>query len=700
MRINWSSDTIVLTIDVPHSGTPVLRSLRPCGTELQDPEPNHDPAVPLAELRIAGEGNEISTSKRLMGSYLSRRLKYIKHQERVLGNAKYLEVYMEDPKLNLLVTSHFCVFSGVPVVRSWVEVHNNSNSDVVLEAVGSLAIGGITSDSQTWWDDYELMFANSSWFREAQWVSRSLPEVGLDDFGVHEIEHDSTRACFVLANNGTFSTCGHLPMGALTKKDGTRTWLWQIEHSGSWRWEIGDYWNSLYLLACGPTDQDSQWSKKLSPGESFTSVTAALGVNDGNVFDAFRQMTEYRRRIRRPHPDNKALPIIFNDYMNCLMGDPTTEKVEALIRPAASAGAEYFCIDCGWYSDDGWWDMVGDWEPSTARFPAAKGGLLGVLNNIRKAGMVPGLWMEPEVVGVKSPVAKKLPDAAFFCRNGQRVLERDRYQLDYRHTAVINRMNNIVDHLVKNFGVGYFKFDYNIDVTQGTDIDSTSPGDGMFEHRRAYVEWVKGLFDRHPTLVIESCSSGAQRLDYHLLAIHPLQSSSDQQDPFRYAAISGSIATAVTPEQNAVWAYPQAEWDDETIAFTVVNSLLGRVHLSGRLDHLTTAQHSIVADGMRVYKQIRKEIRSGLPFWTSLGLPHWHSEWIAVGTEGESRYLAVWRRGGSRTQKIQIPNIDKKVNVECLYPSEFPGNAVWDQDSNTLTVDLPNKHSARLYRLH
>ena len=43
-------------------------------------------------------------------------------------------------------------------------------------------------------------------------------------------------------------------------------------------------------------------------------------------------------------------PVIFNDYMNCLFGDPTTDKLIPLIDAAAEAGCEYYCIDCGWYS--------------------------------------------------------------------------------------------------------------------------------------------------------------------------------------------------------------------------------------------------------------------------------------------------------------------------------------------------------------
>ena len=296
-------------------------------------------------------------------------------------------------------------------------------------------------------------------------------------------------------------------MGALSRIDGSQTWLWQIEHGGSWRWEFGDFWNSLYLVASGPEDQDHQWSKILKPGEIFHSVPVALTVVDGSLNTAYTPLTQYRRSIRRWHADNEHLPIIFNDYMNSLMGDPTTEKVEALIAPAAKAGAESFCIDCGWYSDDaGWWDTVGQWEPSLIRFPS---GLKGVLDKIRAAGMIPGLWVEPEVVGVYSPVADHLPKEAFFPRSGQRVIERNRYQLDYRYPLVIKRMNKIINRLVNELGAGYSKFDYNIDVVQGTDVNSSSPGDGMLEHRRAYLAWVSHLFDRYPNLVIESCSSGA-----------------------------------------------------------------------------------------------------------------------------------------------------------------------------------------------
>ena len=170
-------------------------------------------------------------------------------------------------------------------------------------------------------------------------------------------------------------------------------------------------------------------------------------------------------------------PLIFNDYMNCLMGDPTTEKLLPVIDAAAEAGAEYFVIDAGWYADDGnWWDTVGAWEPSVKRFP--DGGLDAVIDHIKERGLVPGLWVEPEVVGVHSPMLGELPDEAYFSVAGKRIEENGRYQLDFRHPAVIERMDRIIDGLIARFDLGYFKFDYNINPGHGTDVGGVSRGDG------------------------------------------------------------------------------------------------------------------------------------------------------------------------------------------------------------------------------
>ena len=97
--------------------------------------------------------------------------------------------------------------------------------------------------------------------------------------------------------------------------------------------------------------------------------------------------------------------------MNCLWADPTTEKELPLIDAAADAGCEYYCIDAGWYADGEWWDGVGEWKESKKRFP---NGIKEVTDYIRKKGMIPGAWLEIEVMGIKCPKVKECDDTWFF----------------------------------------------------------------------------------------------------------------------------------------------------------------------------------------------------------------------------------------------------------------------------------------------
>lgn len=701
--IIWQTGTVNVEIIVGGDGVVRILNVRHDAPDIDSASHAFgDGTVPLFGVRLSGEGNpRHKSSKTLIGSYVSSRLKYRSHKEANTANSKTFDITSYDEVSGISVTAHLSAFTGIPVIRSSVTIHNESDKDIVVTQLSSLIIGGLGKKPITCWQDYTLSTATNTWFREAQWRDQSLPSLGLDDLGLSELPdgHDASLANFSLSNRGTFSTGTHLPMGLLKRKDLSETWLWQIESSGSWRWELGDFQENIYLAAGGPTNNDHEWRHQLAPGKSFTSVPVALVHVLDTPDAAFSALTDYRRRIRRKHKDNVDLGLIFNDYMNCLMGDPTEEKIMALVDPVVQAGAEFFVIDCGWYADDsGWWDDVGLWEPSKSRFPK---GFKSLLEKIKAKGLRPGVWVEPEVVGVRSIVGDQLPADAFFQQNGHRVIEKGRFQLDYRHPEVIKRMDKVIDNLVLNYGVEYFKFDYNIEVIQGTDVNSSSPGDGQLGHNRAYLEWVNKLFDRHPDLVIESCSSGAQRMDYALLATHSLQSTSDQQDPIRYAAIAASAPTAVTPEQSATWAYPQPVWDDEKNAMTVVNSLLGRVHLSGRLDLLSPHQLELVSSGMKVYKSIRSGLKTGTPFWP-LGLPTWHDNWIALGiaTTGGDHYLSVWRRGGAPTASLPIPTLKwKTVKIVLLYPETFQADANWDSSNGILSVELSTTVCARLFRI-
>jgi alpha-galactosidase len=261
---------------------------------------------------------------------------------------------------------------------------------------------------------------------------------------------------------------------------------------------------------------------------------------------------------------------------------------------------------------------------------------------------------------------------------------------------------------VGELGVGYLKLDYNIAVGPGPDTGGLSAGAGLLAANRAQLDWLDSVLDRHPGLVIENCSSGGMRTDYALLSRLQLQSTSDQQDYFRYAPIAAAAPAAIAPEQAAVWAYPQPEFTDDEIAFTMASAMLGRVHLSGHLDRMSGLQRELVAGAIRVYKQsIRTVIAGSVPFWP-LGLPRWDDPWIALGLRAPAvSHLTVWRRGpqhgtdGNPAQvTLPVPHLrGTPVGVGVLYPPHAGAEAIWDLDDGTLAVTLPGIPSACVLRL-
>ena len=586
----------------------------------------------------------------------------------------------------LYVTSHFVFYPNVSAVRTYTTVENRSDREVTLEFVSSLALFGISKEGVGAWDTKcRVSIPHNTWLGEAQWHTHPVPELGLSKVGGFSIKP------LIVSSTGTFCSDEFLPSAYFENTAASTGILWQIEHNGSWMWEIGDASDELYLLLSGPCQDTAGWWKTLAPGESFESVPAAAVFTNKGFNDALAKMTQYRRAIRRPNADNENLPVIFNDYMNCLGGDPTTAKLSPLIDAAAKAGCEYVCIDCGWYSDGPWWNGVGEWMPSGARFP---GGIREPLDYIRSKGMVPGLWLEIEVMGIQCPLADSLPDDWFFLRHGKRVIDHGRYQLDFSNPAVRAYASGVIDRLVQEYGVGYIKMDYNIEAGIGTECGSESFGDGLLRHNRSYLAWLDGVFAKYPDLTIECCSSGGQRVNYALLSRHSIQSSSDQTDYRKNAVVAAASSAGICPEQCAVWAYPLRDADVENVAMNMINAMLVRIHQSGHLAEISEEGFAKVAQGISVYKQIRGDIKHAFPFYPT-GMPHFADDWFSFGLDGgDTVYLAVWRMAGGE-DSFEIP-LDGFQSADCIYPADLETRYAYD--GSALKVSL-EKRTARLFRV-
>jgi len=663
-----------------------------------DVPPRPTPRQPLVEVLSPAWGR-VNNSYRYDGTAIGAGLRFASSATSTHDGVDRLEIVQRHAGSGLVATTVLEAHAGVPAVRTTTTLALDPGSQPLpVWAVTSLATGAVVSDSP---NDVDLWWADSGWCSENRWTSRALRSPGLVDID-RTARGETSRNRLAVSSLSTWSSGVANPAGAARDRRTGRTLAWQVEHNGAWSFELGEDpdWghggvpledrlfsetpfgppradrsrDGAYVAVLGPTDTLHQWSVVLDGTTTFTTVPVSFTAA-GSLEDAFGRLAAQRRASKRRHAAGDALPVVFNDYMNTLEGDPTEGKLLPLIDAAARVGAEVFCIDAGWYDDTaGWWASVGDWQPSTARFPS---GLTSVLDRIRAHGMVPGLWLEPEVVGVDSQAARTLPDSAFLQRGGVRVVENSRYLLDLRSPAARAHLDEAVDRLVGDLGVGFFKLDYNVTPGAGTDLDAPSVGAGLLEHNRALLVWLADVLDRHPDLILENCGSGAMRSDAAMLRVLQMQSTSDQQDPLLYPMIAVGALAHILPEQAGNWAYPQPDMDDEMVVFTECTGLAGRLYQAGVLSGMDEHGLDLVADAVRLHKETRHLLAASTPRFPT-GLPSWDDAWTTVAfdvADSPDTYVIAWRQShAEREVELALPNLaGRDVTVEQVYPAEGIG---------------------------
>ena len=647
----------------------------------------------LVSLQVTGESSlDLHGNKHDSGSE-SCALRYLRHTVEKTENGRELKLFLESPH-ELLVIYHLQLFAGIPCVRCYSEIRNTAKEEIGIDFAGSFFFGGLSKNGRLpWYEKTRILVPNNSWSAEAQWSSFDCRELGLSHLAVRGYNlPDRSNSVFHYGSTGSWSTSEHLPMGMSENTETGEVSFFEIETSASWEIEYGsEVGENLYVCLLGPDDLTGFW-KKLRPGETFATVPAAFGCVKGSVSDAISALTDYRRRIRRENADDAKPAVIFNDYMNCLFGDPTSERERKAIDRAASLGCEIYCMDCGWYDSGAWWDRVGEWRESRERFPD---GMKAVCDYAVSKGMRMGLWLEIEVMGTACALSHTLPDDWFFCLHGKRRIDNKRYLLDFRNPDVRAYCTEMVERLIRDYGISYFKIDYNVTTGIGSDLEADSPGEALLAHYRAYYDWIRALYARHPDLVIENCGSGGQRMDYGLLSLHSLQSTSDQTDAVSNAHIASNVASAVTPEQAGMWVYPYED-DREHVIWNMANGMLLRPYISGRVWDLGAPQRELLRQGIACYKDIREDLTKMRPFWP-LGFSTVRSGAYAYGLRDEEKaYLTVWCEK-QMTADLDLSMLPEIRKVRVLYPETE--DCQFDVKNTRLHVKMPKVPCARVFAL-
>ena len=650
----------------------------------------------FTEIQIAGENNDTHMGIKAACSSEARRLKYLSHK---ITDDELIITQKSD------IVEAKTVFKGYEdsdAVRIYTEVKNISGNEIILEEVSAFTFSGIGVKGEEG-DLYFTRFTQSHHY-ECQPIRRSFKDYGLNMSNGNA----QKRICF--ANVGSWSTKEELPQGIIEQNE--RFLMFEIENNNSWYYEIGDNCGKYYLYLGGANLPNGGWEKTLKPNESYKTVSVALSFGN-SLNEVIGEMTKYRRHIAGKCKADENLPAIFNEYMHLSWDSPTEENTRKVAEKVAETGVKYYVIDCGWHDEEDGniiYPYVGKWKESKKRFPH---GVKATTDYIRSLGMKAGLWIEPEIIGVKcKEMLDYYDDDCFITRHGKKIAVMDRYFLDFRAKKVVEYMTETVRRMIEEYGADYIKLDYNEDMGIGTDKYGTSYGEGLEECARAYLKWIDDIQSEFPDVLFETCSSGGMRMDYGTLSHFSIVSTSDQADYLKYPYIAGNILSAVLPEQAAVWAYPvgvgeigkplsyDADWikeniTDERIIMNMINSFLGRMHLASHIELLSEEQFALVKEGVDFYNCLIESKKRSVPYFPFC-FTDFSKQEVASGYIADNvLYLAVWNL--DRTGDIVIP-LGKEWNILSVkigYPVK--SDTKYLLLNNELSVHFDRKYCARFF---
>jgi len=344
----------------------------------------------------------------------------------------------------------------------------------------------------------------------------------------------------------------------------------------------------------------------LEPGERYeapevvgTYSSAGLTAASWGFHARARQSPAFPQRPR---------PVLLNTW-EAVYFHHDTERLKALASAAASLGIERFVLDDGWFGgrrDDR--AGLGDWWGWPGVYPH---GLAPLIDHVRGLGMEFGIWVEPEMVNPDSDLYRAHPEWALADVGHEPVTGRGQLVLNLAIPEAFEHVLGQLDALLRDHDIAYVKWDMNRNHVAGSGSTGAA---GTRAQTLAYYRLVDELRRRHPSVEIESCSSGGARIDLEVLRRTERVWTSDCNDALERQTIQWGASMLLPPSVMGAHVGPTRSHTTgrvHSLAFRGLTALFG--HLGGEWGVLSLgdAEAAQLAELVALHQRFRPLLHGG-----------------------------------------------------------------------------------------
>jgi alpha-galactosidase len=259
----------------------------------------------------------------------------------------------------------------------------------------------------------------------------------------------------------------------------------------------------------------------LEKGETFTTPTLAVTYSGNGMGQVSRNFHRWGRDNKLAH-GNQLRDVLLNSWEGVYF-KIKEDEMHQMMADIASLGGELFVMDDGWFGDkyprNNDTQGLGDWVVDTTKLPNGIGGLTSAA---KKAGVKFGIWIEPEMLDIKSELYEKHPDYIIKATHRDNVPGRGKAQiaLDLANPKCQDIVFTIVDTLLTKYpDIAYIKWDANnaLPIHGSQYLAANRQSHNNIAYWRGLTATLDRIRAKHPDVVMQACSSGGGRVNYGYL---------------------------------------------------------------------------------------------------------------------------------------------------------------------------------------
>ena len=438
---------------------------------------------------------------------------------------------------------------GTGFLTRWLEVTNTADRPAALSSLDVFS-GVLLAGAALRGADFERTpflvgrFTGNHWSQEGRFAWEPLVN------GVVTGLHAS----------GPYGTSGfHDPYFLLASDRSSEIFAFYLGWSGLWKAEVlcDTTLRRMLHVRVGPAAPGPM--RVIASGETVVSPKAHIGYLQADLDGCVQAAHDHIRRSVIPSHPRARVPLVSHNSAGSMGLDRLDEeKTLRDIDLAHDIGAEVYMIDAGWFGkgpverhkDTVYTRYMGDWAPG-AWYPR---GFAPIVERIRRHGMLFGLWIEPEAIGLESETYKRHPDWIVKREGAPLPAVAERLNLDYTIPAVREWVESELSRVIGEYGVDVIRFDgAPMSAFIGERETEGYVENILWRHYEFLYGVMEALTAGFPHLLIENCCGGGGRLDLGILSRSHRTQITDEARPPRNVQILNGITLMLPPEYTMVF---------------------------------------------------------------------------------------------------------------------------------------------------